>query len=107
MHTALLLRYERGIGALLGKARFSDGRVCCVWGNQTDIHDACKAAVQRRYIPVFYEFKTSPKGTVTLTSLRQGEHAGAYDAAREADEARGRLRPNSYEGRKLAQAVKG
>lgn len=110
MHVARgVIRYHNRAGyagKLFGEITFTDGRTLKVW--DADLHAQCKELAAERVTPVTYEFQTSAKWGDSLRSIRrQQPYEDAYDAAREADEQRGRFKANSYGGRQLGKAVRG
>lgn len=107
MSDILIARYDDAkgrAGKLKGVITFSNGETCKVWDD--DLHAECQELAREVVTPVHYEVKQSPKWGQSLTRIcRLSSFADAYDAARGADEQRGRTAPNSYLGRKIAKGI--
>lgn len=92
-------------GKLKGKLTLTDGRTYAVWDDE--LHQQCKELARERVTPVLITSSTSERWGHSLRSItRAAAYVDAYDQAREADEQRGRLKPNSWMGRRIGQGVR-
>lgn len=107
-----IVRYADSLGRagkLKGVITFTDGKSLKVWQakpGDPDLHAQCRQLAAFPPHAVRYQFRHSEKWGDALTMIESSKtDYELASLAREVDEQRGRVKPNSYEGRMLAQRV--
>lgn len=105
VYTSWIIRYDdkKGMnGKLLGLVTFTDGKSLKVW--DAELHERCKALARVKAVDVRYQIRHSVKWGDALELIESTKtDAELYDMAREQDEARGRVKANSYLGQRIAK----